>query len=277
MAAILTREFVTKKNNNMIRYDLSSIMRRAWAIRKTAAAEIGCKVSEVIFGECLKIAWAEAEGEHAAENAAAVLRGWGDMSAADQVTMMKKCIHKAAKNEIRYSTEDHYLQFSEVPAFGLYGQHDLDEYVSETWLRVASSIDIDKLTVKNERRAGHGKRPISLVSFVYNAARASIAAIYNQDIKHERARCVTVVDENGEEYSYFDTLSTPDNTERSAVIRVEMERYIASRDEVDQKIMELLPEGYTERQIGKVVGMSGVAVHKRIAKMRRDLEYLRMA
>ena len=34
-------------------YNLAAIMRRAWAIRKSAAAEIGCAVSEVVFSLCL--------------------------------------------------------------------------------------------------------------------------------------------------------------------------------------------------------------------------------
>ena len=50
-------------------YDVRAIMARAWDIRKTAAAEIGCKVGEVVMGECLRIAWAEAEGVNAEDNA----------------------------------------------------------------------------------------------------------------------------------------------------------------------------------------------------------------
>ncbi len=267
-----------KNTNNTTRkvYDLAAIMRRAWAIRKGAAADIGCKVSEVIWGECLKMAWAEAYAENdkanAGINAAAVIGEWGALGETGQMKMMTACIRKAAKNEIGYSAEDHYLQFSEVPAWFMHG-HDFDEFISETWLRVSPALDVDKLTAKNEKRAGRCKRPITLVSIVYNAARASIASVYYQDIKHERARCVTVIDEDGEEYSYFDTIeaSAPDNTERSALLQVTMEKFTASRDEIDRKIMERLSQGYTERQIGKVVGMSGPAVHKRIVKMREVL------
>lgn len=39
---------------------LSSIMRRAWAIARNAAKEIGCALKEIVFGVCLKQAWAEA-------------------------------------------------------------------------------------------------------------------------------------------------------------------------------------------------------------------------
>ena len=34
-------------------------MKRAWTIRKAAAAACGCKVSEVVFSECLRLAWRE--------------------------------------------------------------------------------------------------------------------------------------------------------------------------------------------------------------------------
>lgn len=263
-------------------YNVKSIMSRAWAIRKETAVKAGCPVGQVIMGECLKIAWAEANSKinmaNAAINAASVIGEWAALGEAGQVKMMTACVRKAAKNEIAYSTEDHYLQFSEVPAWYMHG-HDFDEFIAETWLRAFPALNVDKLTARNKERASAYKAPMTLVSIVYNAARASIAAIYYQDIKHDRARCVTVIGDDGEEYSYFDTIDAAanNNTERSAIIRTEMERYTDSRDEIDQKIMELLPQGFTERQISKVVGISNVAVHKRIVKMRKDLEYLRVA
>ena len=169
-------------------YDVRAIMARAWDIRKTAAAEIGCKVGEVVMGECLRLAWAEAEGVNAEDNALEIVKEWADMADADKVRMMAACVRKAAKNEIGYSTEDHYLQFSEVPAFGCYRPHDFDEFVNETCIRVLSRLaDVDKLTATNERRAAQGKRPLRLVSVVYNAARASIAAVYYADSKHGAA------------------------------------------------------------------------------------------
>ena len=169
-------------------YNMSETMMRAWAIRKAAAADMGCKVSEVLMGECLKIAWAEAEGANAETNAAAIAGEWANMADADKMRMMTACIRKAAKNEIGYSTEDHYLQFSEVPAFGCFRTHDFDEFVSETCIRVLDKLaDLVSLSATNERRAAHRKRPMRLVSGVYNAARASIAAVYYADSKHGAA------------------------------------------------------------------------------------------
>lgn len=39
---------------------IGEIMRRAWQIARDAAAKLGCAVREIVFGACLKQAWAEA-------------------------------------------------------------------------------------------------------------------------------------------------------------------------------------------------------------------------
>lgn len=261
-------------------YDLTAIMSRAWAIRKSAAAEIGCPVSEVVFSLCLKQAWAEAEGVNAEANAIEIVREWGELGEAGQVKMMSACIRKAAKNEIRYSTEDHYLQFSEVPAFACFRAHDFDEFISETCIRVLDKLgDVDKLTATNEKRATQGKRPIRLVSVVYNVARASIAAVYYQDSKHGAAYDWEISDGEGNTASYLETMveSGRDNTEKSAIIRATLDGYRETLDDIGQQILELVAAHMTEREIAKVVGISNVAVHKRIVKMRAALEILRAA
>ena len=245
-------------------YNMSETMTRAWAIRKAAAADMGCKVSEVLMGECLKIAWAEAEGANAETNAAAIAGEWANMADADKMRMMTACIRKAAKNEIGYSTEDHYLQFSEVPAFGCFRTHDFDEFVSETCIRVLDKLaDLDKLAATNERRAAQGKRPMRLVSVVYNAARASIAAVYYADSKHGAA--------------YDWEIDATVNTETSAIIRADLDAFRDGLDEIGRQILEMVAAHKTEREIGKAVGISNVAVHKRIVKMRAALESLRVA
>lgn len=261
-------------------YDVRAIMARAWDIRKTAAAEIGCKVGEVVMGECLRLAWAEAEGVNAEGNALEIVKEWADMADADKVRMMAACVRKAAKNEIGYSTEDHYLQFSEVPAFGCYRPHDFDEFVNETCIRVLSRLaDVDKLTATNERRAAQGKRPLRLVSVVYNAARASIAAVYYADSKHGAAYDWQIEDGEGNAASYLETCcgDATENTETAAIIRADVERVRNGLDEIGKQILEMVAAGKTEREIGKAVGISNVAVHKRIVKMRATLENLRIA
>lgn len=261
-------------------YNLGEIMKRAWDIRKTAATGMKCRISEVIMGECLKIAWAEAEGAYAETNATAIADEWANMADADKVRIMTACVRKAAKNEIGYSTEDHYLQFAEVPAFGCWGPHDFDEFISETCIRVLGKLsDLDKLTATNERRAAQGKRPMTLVNVVYNAARASIAAVYYQDSKHGAAYDWKISDGEGNTASYLETCcgDRTADTETSAIIRVDLERFRAGLDAIGRQILEMVAAHKTEREIGKAVGISNVAVHKRIVKMRAALESLRVA
>lgn len=276
----MKKQITINSTNSRKVYDLAAIMRRAWSIRKSAAADMGYAVSDVVFSLCLKQAWAEAEGVNAEANAAAVVDEWAAMGEAGQVKMMSACIRKAAKNEIRYSTEDHYLQFSEVPAFSCFRAHDFDEFLSETVIRVLGKLaDVDKLTATNEKRAAQGKRPIRLVSVVYNAARASIAAVYYADSKHGAAYDFDVVNDNGEAESYVETRcgDSSVNTETSAILRAALDDFTASRDEIDRKIIELVAEQYTEREIAEALEKAGrkisnVAVHKRIAKIREALK-----
>lgn len=262
-----TTNTTTKK-----RLDMGAVMRRAWAIRREAAERYNVKLMEIVWGECIRMAIAEAQGENAEANAQAVINEWQELGETGQVKIMQACVRKAAKNEIGYSIEDKYLQFNEVPAWGLWG-HGFDEYVNETWLRVAGKLDIDKLTAKNEKRATQAKKPITLVNIVYNAAKAAIQAIYYSDVKHGKASIRTTIGKDGEEYSYIETMaeSRRDNTETSACIKATLQQFIQGRDEKDQTILEAVKDGYTEREIAKFVGMSNVAVHKRIAKMREAL------
>lgn len=262
-----TTNTTTKK-----RFDMGAVMRRAWAIRRETAERYNVKLMDIVWGECIRMAFAEAQGDNAEVNAQAVINEWQELGEAGQVKIMQACVRKAAKNEIGYSIEDKYLQFNEVPAWGLWG-HGFDEYVNETWLRVAGNLDIDKLTAKNEKRATQAKKPITLVNIVYNAAKAAIQAIYYSDVKHGKASIRTTIGKDGEEYSYIETMaeSRRDNTETSACIKATLQQFIQGRDEKDQTILEAVKDGYTEREIAKFVGMSNVAVHKRIAKMREAL------
>lgn len=257
----------------MKKYDLTAIMSRAWEIRKSAAEEIGCKVSEVVFSLCLKQAWAEAEGVNAEINAAAVVNEWAATPAEKQVEWLQRCVVRAAKDVIGYSTEDHYHQFNERAAWGLHG-HDFDEFVNESYCKLFAAFD--RLAVTNERRAAKGLRPRSLKSLVYNAAKAAIMAIWENDKKHGKAiQDPEVMNDNGEVESYIETRVSAGgsvDTETSAIIRADLGQFTDGRDEIDRKIMEMVQENYTERQIAEVVKISNVAVHKRIVKIRAALQ-----
>ena len=250
-------------------YDLSSIMHRAWEIhRENSTAEL-----KAVFSICLEMSWAEAEANHAESNAASVISQWENLSPEDQVKLMTACVRKAAKNDIKYSVKDHYLQYDEIVAWALRG-HDFDAFLSETWLRVANAMNLAKLTEVNRNRAKQFKRPIRMISVVYNAARASIAKILYDDIKHGKADIRTIEDDKGAEHSYVETMASSkrDNTETAAVIRADMATFLSIRDQIDAEIIAGLWLGFTMREIAVRVCMSHVAVKKRIDKMRFALQ-----
>ena len=47
---------------------MKNIMKKAWEIRKESAKKYNCPVMEIIFGICLKMAWAESKKESEMEN-----------------------------------------------------------------------------------------------------------------------------------------------------------------------------------------------------------------
>lgn len=106
-------------------YNVTDIMTRAWAIRREAAETMGCRASEVLMSECLRMAWAEAEGAYAAGNAAAVINAWAAMSPEAQYSTVRRVIRRAARDMIGRSTEGRYLQAAELPAYSLYRAHEL--------------------------------------------------------------------------------------------------------------------------------------------------------
>ena len=187
-------------------------------------------------------------------NAAAIISEWNGMNARDQIRFITACIFKIIKAQ---------------PAGTLY---EINEIVNEAWLRITDNMTADKLNAINERRAAQGKATTTLAGIVFRAARASIAAISYSDKKHAAASVRTVKSEGGEEADYIDTMTAIKNdTEAAAILSVDLQRFITSRDSTDQQIIYGLMEKRTERELAAVAGISAPAVHKRIVKMRAAL------
>ena len=187
-------------------------------------------------------------------NAAAIISEWNGMNAREQIRFITACIFKIIKAQ---------------PAGTLY---EINEIVNEAWLRITDNMTADKLNAINERRAAQGKATTTLAGIVFRAARASIAAISYSDKKHAAARVRTVKSEGGEEADYIDTMTAIKNdTEAAAILSVDLQRFITSRDSTDQQIIYGLMEKRTERELAAVAGISAPAVHKRIVKMRAAL------
>lgn len=265
-------------NTNNSRFDLGAIMRRAWAIRSEIAARSGvCRMS-VAFGACLRTAWAIAKGNAPADMLGAVAHTSAETTRVEFAALTGEAFRawaiaatvRAARDEIGYSVEDKYLQFDEIPAFSIHN-HDMDVFVSEAYIHVREALD--RLDDVNLKRLEAGKAPRTLKSIVYLACRASIAKIWYSDIKHGRASVRTVQTDDGE-YSYIDTMvaSARDNTENAAIIRSAIATVAESLDDTSRIILAGIAHGRTERAIAEDVGLSSVAVHKRIVKIRIALK-----
>jgi DNA-directed RNA polymerase specialized sigma24 family protein len=69
----------------------------------------------------------------------------------------------------------------------------------------------------------------------------------------------------------LDTIPATDDTETSVALRTDLRRFISEQDDLDQEIILWKMNGQTEREIGAIVGMSGVAVHQRLVKIQTAL------
>lgn len=190
-------------------------------------------------------------------NAATIISEWNRLTAQEQINFITACtikIIKAKPTGTRY---------------------EINEVVNEAWLRITDNLTANRLTAINERRAAQGKATTTLAGIVYRAARASIAAISYSEKKQAAANVRTVKDEDGEESDYINTMAASrDDTESAAILRDTLERFAASRDEIDQQIIAGTMEGMTEREIAAIVSISAPAVHKRIVKIRAGLQAL---
>lgn len=262
-----------KEGEDMSKYNVGNIMREAWSIRRRAAAEMGCKVSEVFFVECLKMAWEQERNK--AEN---VLAAWEEMSTEKQIDYLKACVKRAAKDEIAYSVEDKYNAYNENVAWFL-NNHGLDEFVSEAWIKLAACLTPEYLERRNAKRAAAGRLNVSLSSLFYGAAVHAINKVWRDDVKHGRAQVKTITDKNGEQYSYIDTMATTrkDNTEAQALGSLAFAEFVNGRDEIDKLIIEGIRDGYKGKEIATMAGISAPAITKRLNKLREALRAAGMA
>lgn len=245
----------------MKKYDLKAVMCKAWEIYHNADEGDGVRP---IFSMCLAMAW-----EHVKNEPERVLETWKSMSQEQQYNMLKANVKRAAKDEIKYSTEDHYNEFNESVAW-LMNHHSVDGFVNDAWLKLAEALDMEHLQQLNARRAAGGKGNISLVSLVYRSCAYAIRCVYRAEVKHIRARVHTVVDKNGDTVEYIDTMATSrkDNTEAAALASIGLEEFLNGRDEIDRIIIEGKRDGYTSKEIANMVGISEPAVCKRLKNIK---------
>lgn len=164
---------------------------------------------------------------------------WNAMSEAEQVSMIRQKIYGAAKvDHVRVT--------------------DPWEYIGGAWERIAKNVRQDD-------------EPLDVI--VYNAARACIVQEKRADTKHSVACVREIESEKGETASFVEVLiaSGRDNTERQAIIRADMARFMETCDKTNLEILERRAEGYTCKEIAAMIGLCNATIYYRLAKMREEL------
>lgn len=134
-----------------------------------------------------------------------------------------------------------------------------DELIGETWIGTVKRLDADRLSKDNTKRTAEGKQPLTIMQVVHRAAHGAVELDQYDRIKHDALPL--------EVWAGIDD----SNMEARIIDRLTVEDFIAQQDSRGQSMIELICEGFTEREIGKAVGTSGAAVNKRKARMRKKL------
>lgn len=177
-----------------------------------------------------------------AEKRTASMMTWDIIPALEQVEIITRAAKRAA-----------YI----AGAYGL--TITPDEIIGETWIDTVKRLDADKLYKANAKRTDEGKAPLTIGQVAFRAAHSAAEIDRYDRNKHNALPLGTWEAVDG------------GNMEDQIITRLTMEGFAAGRDTVDKLIIEMLPQGYTERQIGIPADMTGPAIHKRIVKIRDGL------
>lgn len=181
---------------------------------------------------------------------------WNDMTPEQQLKFCQVCVYKAIR---RGRT--------------LKPLYDLEDAVQETYVKVLQRLqDVDKLAKNIERRASKGFTD-SLPAIVTRAANSTMQCIAYRHTKDSKATSQTTT-ADGETLDLLDTVAATDDTERSAIVMVTLRDFYNSLDGKGKIIFGGMVKRLTEREIAPSVGISSIAVHNRMVKIRAELAAL---
>lgn len=184
-----------------------------------------------------------------------IISEWNDMTPEQQLKFCQVCVCKAIK---RGRT--------------LKPLYDLEDATQETYCKMLQRLaDADKLARNIERRASKGYKD-SLPAIVTRAANATMEGIAYRHAKDSKATSQTTT--VGETLDLSDTVAATDDTEKSATIRATLKDFYNSLDSKNKIIFSGMVKGETEREIAPAVGITNIAVHNRITKIRKELAAL---
>jgi DNA-directed RNA polymerase specialized sigma24 family protein len=183
-----------------------------------------------------------------------IIAEWEAKDGTERYNFCRNCVFKSIKNGRK-----------------LKAGSEIGDATHDTYIKVADQLlDADKLARNIERRANQGFTE-SLAAIITRAANA----ILQREIDREKRDSVVISDTatngSGEEYSLFDTVAGAADTERSAIIRATLGDFYNGLDAKNKVIFSGMVKRLTEREIAPSVGISSIAVHNRMVKIRAQL------
>jgi RNA polymerase sigma factor (sigma-70 family) len=76
--------------------------------------------------------------------------------------------------------------------------------------------------------------------------------------------------EDGEDMTLFDTLASSDNTENDSIVNIQIHKLMNNATDKDKKLISLIMDGYTQKEIGNIIGCS----QTHVGRMTRRLSKL---
>lgn len=191
------------------------------------------------------------------DKALKIVAKWNAKSGEERYNFCRNCVLKGIREGRRLAHGD-----------------ELGDTINTTYEIVAGKLmDADKLAENIKRQANKGFTN-SLAGIVSRAAKATL----QREIDREKQDSVVISDTatngSGEEYSLFDTVAGAADTEHSAIILATMTDFYNGLDSWNKTIFNGMMEGKTEREIVPAVGISSVATHNRMVKIRAQLAAL---
>lgn len=187
-------------------------------------------------------------------NAIETINEWNALTPEQQINFCKACVCKAIK-----------------AGRTLKPGYDLDDATQETYCKVLMRLaNVDKLETDCKRRADNSK-PNTLAAVVCRAANATMENIAYQHRKDSKTTSTEIATADGETLDLLDSIPATNDTEQAAIIRAELQRFVGSLDDTNKTIFAGLVDGLTERELAPTVGISNVAVHNRMVKIRAAL------
>lgn len=188
------------------------------------------------------------------DKALKIVAEWNAKSGEERYNFCRNCVLKGIREGRRLAHGD-----------------ELGDAINTTYEIVAGKLmDADKLAENIMRQANKGFTD-SLAGIVSRAAKATLQREIDREKRDSVVISDTATNGSGEEYSLFDTVAGAADTERSAIILATMTDFYNGLNSRNKTIFNGMMEGKTEREIAPTVGITNIAVHNRMVKIRAAL------